>query len=78
MWLTLWIIMKCTVQRADIVYCKIHNTALYLGMAADVTGRLHVGDAIISVDGVDLRYCSVADWSDPEPTAITSRHNNIQ
>ena len=33
----------------------IHNTALYLGMAADVTGRLHVGDAIISVDGVDLR-----------------------
>ena len=25
------------------------------GMAADVTSRLHVGDAIISVDGVDLR-----------------------
>jgi len=28
---------------------------IFPGMAADVTSRLHVGDAIISVDGVDLR-----------------------
>jgi len=31
---------------------------IFQGMAADVTGRLHVGDAIISVDGVDLREAS--------------------
>ena len=28
---------------------------IFPGMAADLTGRLHVGDAIISVDGIDLR-----------------------
>jgi hypothetical protein len=29
---------------------------IFPGMAADLTGRLHVGDAILSVDGHDLRY----------------------
>jgi hypothetical protein len=28
---------------------------IFPGMAADLTGRLHVGDAILSVDGHDLR-----------------------
>ena len=28
---------------------------IFPGMAADLTGRLHVGDAILSVDGRDLR-----------------------
>ena len=29
---------------------------IFPGMAADLTGALHVGDAIFSVDGVDLRW----------------------
>ncbi len=29
---------------------------IFPGMAADLTGRLHVGDAILSVDGHDLRW----------------------
>lgn len=28
---------------------------IFPGMAADLTGRLHVGDAILSVDNQDLR-----------------------
>ena len=28
---------------------------IFPGMAADLTGRLHVGDAILSVDSTDLR-----------------------
>ena len=28
---------------------------IFPGMAADLTGRLHVGDAILSVDGQDLK-----------------------
>ena len=31
---------------------------IFQGMAADLTGRLHVGDAILSVDNQDLREAS--------------------
>lgn len=31
---------------------------IFKGMAADLTGKLHVGDAVVSVDGTDLRNAS--------------------